>query len=399
MLLQFYPKLVFPLSVILCFSSCNSKRPISGKLEGQGKETSKVYLVQPLKLNEVAAPFLGTILDTSEVAKDGSFAFQNLPQSEEPILLEIVVQSGANAPNELENDNLETSNYMPVIWNNGESIYIDSNLEAFQKEFSMEKPSKANQALLELRDMRLKAYKEFLEGKTWHVEEGSQLLEKEKAVMSFKEGIMDFAKKTDELLPALMAVRWVSPENDYERFPEFQFQQCQKWQQTFPEHSWVKELCVQSDKSNLPVMVGDTFPDSELPLVSGDTISVYESLGKKLTIVDMWASWCAPCRKENREVLVPLWEQYHNEGLQILAYGLESDQSAWESAIEKDGANRWLQASHLVGDDTPFLKSLRIQTIPANYILDTDGKIIAKNVHGEALLTFVKNYMDTVSNE
>ena len=307
-----------------------------------------------------------------------------------------MIKSKGRAPNELENDDLETSNYMPVVWKNGETIYMQSNFTSFQKEFSIEKPSLTNQALLELRDIRLKAHKKFLEGKTWQVEEGSQLLDKEKAVMRYKESLMDFAKKTDELLPALMAVRWVSPENDYERFPEFLFQQCQKLESNFPDHLWVKELCEQSEKSNLPVMVGDIFPDSRLPLVSGDTISVYESLGKKLTIIDLWASWCAPCRKENREVLVPLWEQYHTNGLQILAYGLESDQSAWENATEKDGASRWPQASHLVGDDTPFLKSLRIQTIPANFILDSDGKILAKNLHGETLQDFVKSYLDAI---
>lgn len=396
MLLKYYPKLIFFLSIIICFSSCTSEPAISGKLKGQEMETYKIYLVLPLKLSEVGTPFLGTVLDSSEVDKEGDFAFQNLPKSDETILLELVVQSHGKAPNELENDDLETSNYMPVVWKNGGTIYVQSNLTSFQKEFSIEKPSKANEALLELRDIRLKAYSEFLEGKTWQVEEGSQLLDKEEAVMSYKEHLMDFAQKTDELLPALMAVRWVSPENDYERVPEFLFQQCQKWQQSYPEHLWVQELCEQSEKSNLPVMVGDIFPDARLPLVSGDTISVYQSLGKNLTIVDLWASWCAPCRKENRDVLVPLWEKYHTKGLQILAYGLESDQSAWENAIEKDGANRWPQASHLVGDDTPFLKSLRIQTIPANFILDGEGNILAKNLHGETLLDFVKTYLDAV---
>jgi hypothetical protein len=79
--------------------------------------------------------------------------------------------------------------------------------------------------------------------------------------------------------------------------------------------------------------------------------------------------------------------------LQIVAYGLESDSSAWKAAAERDGANRWLQASDLQGDDTPFLKKIRIQTIPANFILDDKGVVIAKNVHGKALMDWVKGYM------
>ena len=153
-------------------------------------------------------------------------------------------------------------------------------------------------------------------------------------------------------------------------------------------------MCEKSEKSLLPVLKGDVFPEGQLPLISKDTVLVYESLGGKLTIVDLWASWCAPCRKENREILTPLWEQYHEKGLQILAYGLESDEPAWKAAIEKDGAYRWLNASHLEGDDTPFLKMLRIQTIPANFILNSEGVVLAKNLHGKELMDFIENYIE-----
>jgi len=107
----------------------------------------------------------------------------------------------------------------------------------------------------------------------------------------------------------------------------------------------------------------------------------------------LWASWCAPCRKENREVLVPIWNEYHDQGLQIVAYGLESDESAWRAALERDGANRWNHASDLQGDDAPFLKKIRVRTIPANFILDDKGVVMAKNVHGKALMDLVKSYM------
>ena len=128
-------------------------------------------------------------------------------------------------------------------------------------------------------------------------------------------------------------------------------------------------------------------------MITKDTLSLKEQLGKKLTIIDLWASWCAPCRRENREVLVPIWKEYHNQGLHIIGYGLESDESAWKAAAERDGANRWFQASDLQGDDAPFLKKIRVRTIPANFILDDKGVVIAKNIHGEALIEWVKSYM------
>ena len=128
-------------------------------------------------------------------------------------------------------------------------------------------------------------------------------------------------------------------------------------------------------------------------MLTKDTLFLKDQLGKKLTIIDLWASWCAPCRKENREVLVPIWDEYHTQGLQIIAYGLESDASSWREAAERDGANRWLQASDLQGDDALFLKKIRIQTIPANFVLNDKGVVIAKNVHGRDLMNLVKIYM------
>jgi thiol-disulfide isomerase/thioredoxin len=139
--------------------------------------------------------------------------------------------------------------------------------------------------------------------------------------------------------------------------------------------------------------VGDVFPDIKLPSISKDTLSIKDNLGNKLTIIDLWASWCAPCRKENRNILAPLWDEFNNQGLQIIAYGLESSATAWEDAVTRDGANRWLQTSDLQGDDAPFLKKIRVQTIPANFILDEKGVVIAKNIHREALMDFVKSYM------
>jgi thiol-disulfide isomerase/thioredoxin len=156
-----------------------------------------------------------------------------------------------------------------------------------------------------------------------------------------------------------------------------------------PDHLFTQELCAAADKNVLPVMIGDAMPDYPLPLVAGDTVMLRQILGKRLTIVDIWASWCAPCRKENRFVMAPLWSGYKDQGLQIVGYSIDRDGSAWKAAIEKDGAT-WINASHLTGDATPFLERLRISTIPANFILDEKGNILAKNVFGQELVRLVK---------
>ena len=385
-------KIIFIL-LTLSLIACQSPATISGKLDGIENEAIKIYLIQPETLWEVGASYFGKVIDSAIVNSDGTFKFHNLPKTKEPVLLELAVQLSGNFPNYLQTDNQIKSNYMPIVWQLGEPIQITAKVDAFQKSFTIKTPSEINKNLLDLRDINQRAYQTYLEGKHWQLENGNQLLEKEHAILQYQTALIKFADSTQHFLPALVALRWVSPINNYERVPEFLVRQCDNWKKEQPNHPWLKQLCKQSEPSNLPVLVGDVFPNLKFPMITKDTLFIKDQLGKKLTIIDLWASWCGPCRKENRDILVPIWEDYHDQGLQIIAYGLESDAATWKAAVTHDGANRWLQASDLLGDDTPFLKKIRVQTIPANFILDDKGVVLAKNVHGNALIDWVESYM------
>ncbi|MUU78451.1 TlpA family protein disulfide reductase [Winogradskyella endarachnes] len=385
----------FLLSILTLFLvSCNTSSYISGKLEGTTKEGVTIYLIKPNNLKEIAASYFGKVIDSALTDANGYFKFENTPKTTEPLLLELALKQSNKSPNYLNTYNPILSNYMPVLWQQGETIKVKTTTKNFQKNFIIENPSETNKALLKLRDINLKAYETYLYEKKWHLENGNQLLDKEHAVLQYQTALMNFANDTEHLMSALIALRWASPQNDYERIPEFLVSQCQKWNKIQPDHIWVKQLCEQSKPSKLPVLIGDEFPDVKLPTITKDTISLKNQLGKKITIVDLWASWCAPCRIENREILVPLWEAYHNQGLQIVAYALESSEKSWQAATDKDGAIRWLNVSELQGDNTSFLNKIRVQTIPANFILNDKGIVVAKNLHGEALKQWVKDYLE-----
>ncbi|GAA4281052.1 TlpA family protein disulfide reductase [Gaetbulibacter aestuarii] len=379
--------------LLLILIGCQSPDSISGRIENAPKD-SKIYLIKPGNLRSVAAPYFGTVVDSASIFSNGDFNFSDMPEIKTSELFELAVQPQGKAPNYLKTENPLEANFMPIVLEPGSHVSIYSDWFQFQKRYSIKMPSKNNKALLKLRDINVQAFKTYLNNKNWHVEDGSELLAKEKALLNYQKALMNFANETKELLPALVALRWVSPENDYERVPEFLVEQCKSRKKNYPEHPWVKELCEMASPENLPVLVGSTFPNLKLPLISGDTLDIKTMMGKKLTIVDLWASWCAPCRKENREILVPLWDKYHDQGLNIIAYGLESDLSYWKTAAERDGADRWFQASDLQGDDADFLKKIRVQTIPANFILDAEGMVIAKNLHGKALEHLVNTYFE-----
>lgn len=386
------------LFTLLCLPfSCSGQAPISGhfKVPIQDQWHKSVYLIQPRSLDELATSFVGLIIDSAQVKADGSFVFSKLPDSPSPTLFELVVQPrGETYVNKLKNENPQSDNYFPLVWQNGLKLEISASIERFQSSFMIENPSPENAALLQLRDIRQKVFQQYLQQGTEEHDE-TKLLETEAALLNFRKPLMDFAQSTDHLLPALVALRWVSPNQDYERIPEFLFSQCQKWQERHPQHPWVAQLCQKSQRERLPVLIGAQIPDASLPMLAGDTLRLQQLLPKgKLTILDLWASWCAPCRRENREVLVPLWDKYHSMGLEIVGYALDASVGAWKKAIATDGASRWPHASHLRGDDAPLMELLRIQTIPANFLLDVEGKVVAKNLHGEELVKFVQKYLE-----
>lgn len=141
----------------------------------------------------------------------------------------------------------------------------------------------------------------------------------------------------------------------------------------------------------LAVVVGKPAPKFSAKSPEGKLISLDESLGK-VTIVDFWASWCAPCRKENPNV-VALYNEYHSKGLNIIGVSLDQDATKWKDAIAKDNLS-WIHVSNLKYWDEPIGKQYGISSIPATFILDAKGNIVAKDLRGDALRAKVKELLD-----
>lgn len=386
---------IFPLllAIMLGSAQCNTQPMpvVSGKIALSEGWKPVVYLVQPRNFSEIAANYSGVVLDSAAIAADGHFEFSKVALSDEQALFQICIQRAGNRfPNQLLDDNPLIANYMPVVLQKGTPLVVGAEAAQLQATFSIETPRAENLALLKLRDIRHQAYKQHLLGKENHADENT-LLEHEDALRQFRQPLMAFADSSTLLWPGLVAVRWVSPASDFERVPEFLFGQCQKWSSESTDNPWVAQLCKAGNREKLPVLAGDIIPNYPLPMAAGDTVLLHQLLGSKLTVLDIWASWCAPCRRENREVLSPLYVQYREKGLQILGYSIDSSPAAWKAAMAKDGA-AWPHASHLSGDATPFMETLRITTIPANFILDANGKVLAKNLHGDDLRDFIKDY-------
>ncbi|PWT96928.1 MAG: hypothetical protein C5B52_14755 [Bacteroidetes bacterium] len=128
--------------------------------------------------------------------------------------------------------------------------------------------------------------------------------------------------------------------------------------------------------------IGTVAPEFALNDVNGKPVSLTSYKGK-YTLVDFWASWCGPCRQENPEV-VKAFRQFHPKGFEILGVSLDEEKDKWLVAIQKDGLN-WTHVSDLKGWRSDVAALYGVQAIPMNFLLDKDGKIIAKGLRGEAL--------------
>ena len=141
---------------------------------------------------------------------------------------------------------------------------------------------------------------------------------------------------------------------------------------------------IQNEINKVDITVGVKAPDFTAPNPEGKMLTLNKILGE-VTILDFWASWCKPCRVENPN-FVRIFNKYHEKGLEIISVSLdrEGQKSAWVSAIEKDNLN-WYNVSNLKFWQDPIAQLYNISSIPATFVLDSEGKILATRLRGQAL--------------
>jgi len=154
-----------------------------------------------------------------------------------------------------------------------------------------------------------------------------------------------------------------------------------KLEKSWPTYHYTKEFSDLVQKMKV-TGIGQFAPEISLPNPNGDTVKL-SSLRGRYVLIDFWAKWCGPCRRENPNV-VRAYHKFKDKGFEVYSVSLDKTKADWVQAIKEDGLT-WTHVSDLKYFESQAAHDYNITGIPFSILLDKSGKILAKNLRGEAL--------------
>ncbi|WP_339611857.1 TlpA disulfide reductase family protein, partial [uncultured Planktosalinus sp.] len=350
---------------LLILQSCNQSGTItfSGTIEG-AEDGSKVYFQN---VNENSQPF---DIDTLEI-QNGKFSFEIDKQEQSKVGLLNFRNLNTTLIFFYERDNIEAdfdlNNLYESTFKGGKDNDLFNNFKEELLKFSNRKTELQN---------------EIDEARQAMSNQDMIRLQTEIALVSNEEQVFkkEFVNENINSLLSLMLLNEMiaKKEVSYDEVEKLLEKRKNKNENVFSKLVDVNKQLLKGAE------VGNQAPEFSGPTPEGDTLSLKEAMGK-ITLIDFWASWCRPCRVENPNV-VRVHNQFKDKGFNIISISLDrpNQRAQWLKAIEDDKMD-WYHISNLNYWDDPIAREYGVRSIPATFIIDENGKIVAKNVRGGAL--------------
>ncbi len=353
-------------TIVCVNASDNGAKPTSFSVEATSNLTEGSLVV----LSRITDVKLA-IKDSAYVGSSGSFSFTGIGTDESGIYyltfdntsppgVPVILEKGASVTLDIQKTTayavtMKGGKYnasMQKLYN----IYtgFENEMEAFNAEVAKMDPTTVTE---ELRAQTTKRYNDIISSRSNKIEE--------------------FIKNEPGTPATYFAVKYLFQKT----VPKLVMLGSAKLKKDMPTSSYAKTLGAEAAKLG-PTIEGAVAPDITLKTPDGELLSL-SSLRGKVVMIDFWASWCGPCRKENPNVKA-LYDKYHDQGFEIYAVSLDNDLNRWKGAIAKDGLP-WKHVSDLQGWKSSAAKLYGVHSIPQTFLLDKEGRILKTGLRSHQL--------------